>query len=144
MTVHDQNEYQDRKALVDKLMEKGELFLKSKAVCGVYLLYHGSLVVYVGKSSDVHRRILQHTDKEFDSYRVIRCDESILDDLEACLIEWFDPEYNADQASKKAKQLRWESYNRFFSIIHPIVNPPDPNAPEITLENPFRKEGQND
>lgn len=62
---------------------------------GVYLLYRGDEVVYVGRSLNVSSRVPQHqVDKEFDRAQALPCDPEELDTLEALLIYAFEPQYN--------------------------------------------------
>lgn len=63
---------------------------------GVYFLIKNGLVVYVGQSSNVEKRIITHrnSEKQFDSYRVISCDESLLLYYERRWIKRFKPKYN--------------------------------------------------
>jgi hypothetical protein len=90
-----------KKAIEELITERSTVYLKSPAICGVYILYQDSTVVYVGKSCDVHKRVTQHTDKDFTSYRVVPCDDSINGDMERMLIEFFLPRYNTDSVTMK-------------------------------------------
>lgn len=63
---------------------------------GIYFLLHNDNVVYVGQSSNVEKRIIQHrcSEKQFDSYRIIPCDEDLLLYYEKRWIKQFKPVYN--------------------------------------------------
>lgn len=63
--------------------------------CGIYFLVRDGVVVYVGQSKNVHRRINDHkSGKEFDRINVIECLEKDLDQLEALYIKKFRPLLN--------------------------------------------------
>lgn len=61
---------------------------------GIYFLLKDNIVVYVGQSLNVYRRILEHKRKDFDSFRVIACDECKLLEYERRWIKRFNPIYN--------------------------------------------------
>jgi hypothetical protein len=64
---------------------------------GIYFLFNGGKLVYIGKSEIGVQRILQHKDKEFDSYKFLDLPEysktQILE-FETILIAIFNPPYN--------------------------------------------------
>ncbi len=64
---------------------------------GVYYLFDGAAVLYVGQSLDVEKRVRQHhADKQIDfsGYFVDSCEPAKLNELEAKAIEEFKPKYN--------------------------------------------------
>ena len=64
---------------------------------GVYFLYKGDEIVYVGQSICVWRRINTHIQegfKDFDSYSVLPCDEDKLQETEMFYIFALQPKYN--------------------------------------------------
>ena len=61
---------------------------------GVYFLYKKDEVVYVGQSVDIERRITEHPDKKFDSFKYIECNVDELDSLEERCIKEIKPKYN--------------------------------------------------
>lgn len=62
---------------------------------GIYFLLDNNKIVYVGKSLSPEKRINSHiSDKNFDSYSVIRCKECELNSLEKEYILKFLPKYN--------------------------------------------------
>lgn len=77
-----------------------EVFLK-----GVYFLYDGDEIVYVGKSGDIYRRIYEHSSgrakgekKKFDSWKYVRIDdEDERAEFEEICINMFRPKYNIDR-----------------------------------------------
>lgn len=69
---------------------------KEKIPCsGVYFLFEGDEVVYVGQGANPMARINTHLiDKKFDSYYVVPCDEENLNQTEAEYITKYLPKYN--------------------------------------------------
>lgn len=68
-----------------------------KKTCGIYFLMQGSEIVYVGQSTNCNFRIGNHLSDEqkvFDSYFMVECIESRLDEMEAKYIVKFRPKYN--------------------------------------------------
>jgi hypothetical protein len=66
-----------------------------KNICHVYFLLKDEVVVYVGQSSNVSSRIKAHkADKDFDTFKVLECEEHELNATEALLIKAFIPKYN--------------------------------------------------
>lgn len=66
---------------------------------GVYFLFQGRSIVYVGQSSNIERRVFHHRQegkKVFDSFSVIQCDPApaALNLKEAEFIYIFQPIYN--------------------------------------------------
>ena len=69
--------------------------LSLNVTCGVYFLIKDERIVYVGKSSDVYKRIGQHVKtKEFDRITVVECSETDVSRLEAMYIDKFKPILN--------------------------------------------------
>lgn len=69
---------------------------KINRVPGVYLLFNGDTVVYVGKSLDPEKRIGIHltTKKDVDSYYIYPCSVEDLDEMESKYILKYLPKYN--------------------------------------------------
>lgn len=64
---------------------------------GVYFLWHGDEVVYVGKAVNLLRRIAQHlADKTFDHYSYIECALEDLDSIERRAIMALKPRLNRE------------------------------------------------
>lgn len=62
---------------------------------GIYFLIREGVIVYVGKSGNVYRRVSDHTKtKEFDRISVIECSAESLDALERVYIKKFKPVLN--------------------------------------------------
>lgn len=82
------------------LLTHDEIVAGARAVnslCGVYFLISASVVVYVGQSMNLHKRIATHiaeAEKQFDSFHFVQCQPSILDELEQAYIATLKPKYN--------------------------------------------------
>jgi hypothetical protein len=88
------------KNIVDSAIGRSEL-------CGVYFLILGGEVVYIGQSKNVYRRIGRHCDDEkveFDSFNVLPCHESRLDELESAYISALMPLFNMSLGRKRIAQ----------------------------------------
>lgn len=77
--------------------------------CGLYALYRNGVIVYIGQSNHILRRIGEHRaegEKYFDSFSCIRCDDKKeRDEWERRLIQQHHPEYNI-QMNYNRKQNR--------------------------------------
>lgn len=84
---------------------------------GVYLLFLGNDVVYVGQSADIYRRIYEHSSgrakgekKHFSSWEYIEIeDEESRVDTESLLIKLFKPKYNIDKDNRSWKRFHASS-----------------------------------
>lgn len=63
-------------------------------ICGIYLLKKIGLVVYIGQSIDVVKRIAQHVNKDFDSVEIRIVESERLNSEEALLINQLNPKLN--------------------------------------------------
>lgn len=79
----------------------GELLLNAKpcgiknVITGVYFLFYNDVLVYVGQSTNVEKRLMSHfSSKVFDKYHYIKCDEDRLLEVEKHYIDKFKPFYN--------------------------------------------------
>ncbi len=68
---------------------------------GIYFLIKDNIIVYIGQSINVEKRIVSHRDKDFDSFRVIVCDNSKLLEYEKRLISLFKPKLNGSPGGKR-------------------------------------------
>lgn len=97
--------------------------------CGVYFLYRGSFVVYVGQALDMRRRIGSHiyeAVKCFDSASCMVLPPSRLLSVEAHFIELFLPEFNRCQRSEALR----------YAGVQPIDGrtPPETCMPQLMPE----------
>lgn len=63
-------------------------------VSGVYFLFRGSELIYVGQSVNILARITQHAEKAYDSVRFVRCPPHALNDVEGFFIRLLEPPMN--------------------------------------------------
>ena len=62
---------------------------------GIYLLFDGNEIVYVGRSVHVRQRVESHRDsKQFDSYAMVPVPEIEQTWVEKALIQALQPKYN--------------------------------------------------
>jgi hypothetical protein len=64
----------------------------------VYFLLKDKKIVYVGQTTNGFERIKQHLldyKKDFDDYKILKCEESELDELENKYIIKYNPKYNS-------------------------------------------------
>lgn len=75
---------------------------------GVYFLWRGQTIVYVGQSRTGFNRIAQHvaSQKRFDGVSFVRCPAADLDRVEREYIDALLPEYNADGITLGLKRRR--------------------------------------
>lgn len=76
-------------------------------IAGVYMLFKGSEIRYVGRSVSVYRRMNDHdrASKDWDSFRIWPCpDWAEAAELERRLIEVYQPPLNVAMAIEKPKQ----------------------------------------
>jgi hypothetical protein len=67
---------------------------------GIYFLFQGDTLVYIGQSKNVEKRISTHN-IDYDSYRVIPCAIPDLLRYEKRLINYFKPELNGNPGGKR-------------------------------------------
>lgn len=75
---------------------------------GIYFLVALGTVVYVGQSSNCGRRILEHLidpTKTFDSYFVIECAPSLLNELEQRYVSKFSPYLNINIPGRRTRSI---------------------------------------
>lgn len=90
---------------------------------GIYFLWYGDTLVYIGQSSNGTSRIMDHKkDKLFDSWYWIPVVEKYLDDVEYFYIEKFKPEYNKVCGSYSLDNLS-EFFNIPKSDVRTLLNP---------------------
>lgn len=69
---------------------------------GIYFLIKDGIIIYIGQSTRITKRIRDHKrDKDFDHYRVIACNESLLLQYEKRLIKYFKPRLNGVTGGKR-------------------------------------------
>jgi hypothetical protein len=86
---------------------------------GVYFLVKDGIVVYVGQSTNVEKRLInhKHSEKQFDSFRVISCAENLLLYYERRWIKRFKPIYNMPTGGSRIGAGRPKGANTEPSIV---------------------------
>ena len=77
---------------------------------GIYFLYNGDELIYIGQSRSILSRIGQHVKggKSFDSYTFVECDEEDLDSMEAGYIKHYHPSMNVAGANAGPVPPSWK------------------------------------
>lgn len=81
--------------------------LPTTNVTGIYFLWHGAMVVYVGQSKTIAQRVYQHIQdgtKAFDGLSWIACEPKHLNGLERRFIERLLPRYNRCLFSERVRR----------------------------------------
>ena len=94
----------------------------SLCTAGIYFLWRGNVIVYVGQTRAGFGRIATHiaqSQKVFDGVSFLRCEADQLDEVERKYIDRFMPEYNADSITLAAKRRR-EGYRRAHFQPSPV------------------------
>lgn len=105
-----------RELLVEDVEVELALLANKKVThdAGVYLLYQGSVVVYVGKSFDVHHSVMSHyKSKIFDSWNFVHSDPLSQDVIVEDLVLAHKPFYNNLIQSTAKWVSRTRAKNKF-------------------------------
>lgn len=94
-----------------------------KSLRGIYFLYNGTTLVYIGQAINLHQRINEHIrtkTKEFDSYRFIEINGNIdLDRLEEEFIKKYRPIHNVRfNSNRKQSKRKIDKKEIFQNIIN--------------------------
>ena len=94
---------------------------------GVYALFDGEELVYIGQSNNLYYRIGQHINdntKVFDSFEVFELptyNKADIDDIEITLISWFNPKFNI--RCSEQKQTHHHTKRKFYvNAINKIID----------------------
>lgn len=88
-------------------LEQNILEYEYLKMTGIYFLYYGDKLVYIGKSVSIPARIQSHKDenvKHFDSVKYVLTDD--LDEAEKFFIKKYNPFYNVSCNHKEATRIR--------------------------------------
>ncbi len=83
-----------------------EVHLKPIPKVGIYFLYKNTEIVYLGKSKDIEKRIIEHIymlKKDFDSYSYLEVGNDKIDFYERFFLNKFLPKYNKDTVTNILK-----------------------------------------
>lgn len=74
---------------------------------GVYMLFLAEELIYVGRSTELPRRITNHrrSGRVFDDVRAIPCEPAVADWLEAELIRTLRPTQNIKRFERRARRI---------------------------------------
>lgn len=86
----------------------------------IYLLIDDDEIVYVGKTQNGLKRIVQHTNKKFNKFGFIEFDQNELDYYEDFYIMKYQPKYN-DRYSCIRMSVN-SSYNQLSVVIKREIN----------------------
>lgn len=88
-------------------------------ITGVYFLYQGAVLQYIGQSVNVLARAGSHIaeGKEFDSFTFIRCERDDLDALEIACIKMFRPALNVANAALPPGMKRVGQFGRLRELV---------------------------
>jgi hypothetical protein len=86
-----------------------------RPVIGIYFLFDGEDLVYVGQSNNVLSRVQTHAAKsvQFDRYAVVECQLNELNELEGKYITQYKPKLN--------KRMPCEYSDNLLGPKHPIM-----------------------
>lgn len=75
--------------------------------CGVYMLYREGELIYIGRSTELPRRITNHrrSGRVFDEVNAIPCDAKTADWLEAELVRVFSPPENIKRFDRRSRRV---------------------------------------
>lgn len=65
---------------------------------GLYFLFKGDDIVYIGQSETIERTVLEHRDKDYDTYTVLKLSGN-LTDAEDKFIAQYQPKYNVQPSN---------------------------------------------
>lgn len=84
-----------------------DIVSNSGPVCGVYFLFRGGALIYIGRSRDMVRRVASHrtNGREFDKWSFMPLPEDETATIEAALIRSLNPEQNTMHRHRVAAQL---------------------------------------
>lgn len=103
----------------DLIIPTSRYSINEYIITGVYFLYQGAALQYVGQSVNVLARVGAHKaeGKEFDSFTFIRCDRDDLDALEIACIKMFKPVLNVANSTAPAGMKRVSQYGPTRDLI---------------------------
>ena len=79
---------------IEKIMVKNDSHKRDNRQY-LYLLYKNDICIYVGKTTNILKRIINHSgSKDFDYYKYLEIDEKDIDIYEKAFIQKYQPEFN--------------------------------------------------
>lgn len=81
-------------------------FKRQKKI-GIYFLIKNNIIVYIGQSTDIEKRIFQHEcKKDFDSYSYYECEIKMLSLYERIFLDKYLPVLNNDSETRRKKKSK--------------------------------------
>lgn len=103
--------------LFDYLLANARV-IELQTISGVYFLFRGDEIVYIGQSYDVYSRVIDHKSdpsKHFDKWAYIEVDETERLEIERRYIEMFQPQYN--QTHRIYPRRRYHQPKKTFGAV---------------------------
>lgn len=92
---------------------KAIIMIKTKILennmCGIYFLKHNNIVVYVGQSKNIRKRIKEHLGektKVFNDFTFILCPPNLLNETETAYIYKHDPLFNRKDSLTEGMDIK--------------------------------------
>lgn len=103
----------------DLIIPTSRYSINEYIITGVYFLYHGAVLQYIGQSVNILSRVGQHKadGKEFDSFTFIRCDGADLDALEIACIKMFRPVLNVANSAAPVGMKRISQFGPMRELV---------------------------
>lgn len=117
----------------------------------IYFLLQDNQVVYIGKSTSLASRIIQHVNsntKTFDDVSVIECQQNEMDALEVKYINEYRPKYNKEShlyrslresVLPKMESLRGTMTREDYQLLWSMIRKPGKNKGNIEGLNLLKK-----
>ena len=89
-------------------------------VCGVYFLFMGDALLYIGQSIDVHARLSNHRKSSpfvFDSFHVEPCHKDKLNALESIYINTHLPPENTKIPGRKEARAMGRRAHKKYGVL---------------------------
>jgi hypothetical protein len=109
------------------MVDKSRMRIRAlrKVMPCVYLLIKDNHIVYVGQTLFPDERISKHRyekRKNFDRYKVIKCDINLLNFFEERLVDRFKPCYNTGPYVPYCQLSRFLELRREIKIVEEYIN----------------------
>lgn len=91
---------------------------------GVYFLFKGDELVYIGQSVSVHSRVETHRSLrliDFDAYAFHACERDQLKRIEAIQIRHYKPKYNIQQPPERLHAMGRRNTKKYRMTVDPNI-----------------------
>lgn len=94
-------------------------------LCGIYFLMVGDNLMYVGKSVNLHRRLMDHREsRKYDTAIIVAMPAQEADAIELRAIKQFNPPWNRDHCNHNGKIYKRADVQEFVKAGCLITNDP--------------------